>query len=168
MRPVTPFLGLIALAAFGCAEPYPMTYERYVEEGGADYHFDPVGASNIYVGGEQTRDGYEIWWRFDISARDFELLTRAICKTHKGPDPPDLRTHGAYPKTWRLSEAHPDWWRLPIQGRLQSVSWCYPTDDTNAERHHGWYLLFDGDAGAAWIWHWNHQWSSQECQPNAA
>ncbi len=159
----------IVLTAFGCLAPdfgsdtesTARTYKQHIA-GGGDAWFDPVGASDIYQRCHSTRDGYDAWWRLDISQNNFDKLLAVVASAHHGPDPITQNKNTEYPSAWKPDESPPEWWNRNSGLNAKSVYWCH--DAGAAERHHGWYFLYDPDKNRMWCWHWNHQWSSTECQ----
>ena len=157
-------LGCHPLDFSGTSETGASTYKQFVSAGGVGENawFDPVGASDIYFRDDSTRDGYDAWWCFTISENDCDRLLEVIAKANGGPEQIELRPEVDYPSTWRPDVKPPSWWQRNAGENAQSVHWCYPAGD--AERHHGWYILYDRDLKKMWCWHWNHQWSSSQCQ----
>ena len=75
---------------------------------------------------------------------------RAICE----------RDGIAYPHPWRPDDAPPVWWDRKVGKRARSIAWSFAAGE--AERHNGWYFLYDPETERLWCWHWNHQWSSHQ------
>ena len=141
-------------------ESRALTYAEYLADVG-DAWFDPVGASDIYHRCYSTRDAYDAWWRFTIAEHDCDRLAALLVENNGGPDAIDWEGTSEYPVSWRPDDAPPTWWRKNRVGRAKSLSWCHATGA--AERHHGWYLLYEAQSQTLYCWHWNHQWSSNEC-----
>lgn len=146
----------------GDSESKAVTYSEYVQDGG-DAWFDPVGASDIYHRCFSTRDGFDAWWRFTISPNANDQLVATVARDKNGPK--EIEWHGTtdYPITWKPDDSPPKWWNRNVGSAATSLHWCY--DAGSAERHHGWYFLYDPESQIMYVWHWNHQWSSSECIP---
>ena len=149
-----------ALDFGGDTQSKALTYTEYVADGG-DAWFDPVGASDIYHRCFSSRDGYDAWWRFTISEDDSDELVAAVAHEKNGPKEIEWNGTTAYPTTWEPDDSPPTWWTRNVSDAARSVHWCF--DAGAAERHHGWYFLYDPESEMMYGWHWNHQWSSSEC-----
>lgn len=136
------------------------TYGQYKADKG-DAWFDPRGASDIFQRTAFEGDGYDAWWRFKVSHDDFVSIASTIAKAENGPQEIVFSNEGVPPAEWKPGAEVPDWWRLPIHDDLQSLQWCFRAG--NAGRHHGWFLLHERYSSQAFVWHWNHQWSTEEC-----
>jgi len=157
------------LTAIGCSasldfsgdtESRALGYKQYVADGG-DGWFDPVGASDIYQRCCSTRDGYDAWWRFTISQENCDQLVITVAADNNGPDAVEWNETTAYPAEWNPVDSAPSWWGRNAGKNTKSIHWCYQAG--SAERHHGWYFLYDPVSQRMWCWHWNHQWSSAKC-----
>jgi hypothetical protein len=169
MQTVHPHQLALLVLLVGCTSPVDfggdreskgITYSEYVQDGGAAW-FDPAGASDIYHRCFSTRDGHDAWWRFTISKTASDQLVAAVARDKSGPAKIEWRGTTAYPKTWRPAASPPMWWTRDVGGAATSIHWCY--DAGSAERHHGWYFLYDAKSQEMYAWHWNRQWSSSEC-----
>lgn len=157
-------------AVVGCSAPLDfggdrelkaLAHSEYLSNVG-DAWFDPVGASDIYYRCYSTRDGYDAWWRFVISEHDCDRLADLIAENNGGPTVIDWSTSSDYPTSWSPDDAPPGWWSKSSSVKGKSVAWCYRAGA--AERHHGWYLLYEVKTKTLYCWHWNHQWSSNQCR----
>ena len=144
----------------GDAELKALTYTEYVADGGAVW-FDPIGASDIYHRCISSRDGYDAWWRFTISESNSHELVISVARQNEGPTDVKWDDTTAYPRTWRPDDSPPRWWPRNVGSSAKSIHWCY--DAGTAERHHGWYFAYDAESQLMSVWHWNHQWSSDQC-----
>ena len=137
------------------------TYDEYKSayEGSL---LDPIGASGISYCNAFEGDGYDEWWRFIVSESDFANMATAVAKTQSGPSQIEFSTNASPPEYWKPDAKIPIWWTPPDHEDLISTNWCFSAGD--AERHHGWFFLLDQRSGEAFVWHWNHQWSSDECR----
>lgn len=160
----------LLLAIAGCTSPLDfgsdteskaLTYSSYVANGG-DAWFDPIGASDIYHRCFSTRDGYDAWWRFSIAESNLEQLIATIATDNEGPSDPEWAVKDEYPAVWQPDDSPPAWWSRDGGVNVKSIYWCY--DAGEAERHHGWYFLYDTRSQMLYCWHWNHQWSFDECK----
>ncbi len=158
----------LATLSIGCfnfelpqiSETTAQTYDEYSSEYDRSF-LDPIGASNISMCTAFEGDGYDEWWRFKVSEADFANIAMAVAKSENGPTSVEFSRNASYPEDWRPGAPIPTWWTLPENNNLISINWCFSAGD--AERHHGWFFLFDQRSGDAFVWHWNHQWSSNEC-----
>lgn len=148
--------------AFGCGKSSPMTYKEYVNTRNTSRFLDPVGASNIYNELRQGVDSCDEWWKFEISEADFNALAQSIATADHGPA--SLKFDHELKLTGKplSSDLLPSWWQLPQHGALQVAGWCYGVA-TGDERHHGWNVIYSKEKKTAWVWYWNHQWSTDEC-----
>ncbi|MCE9558468.1 MAG: hypothetical protein K8R88_05915, partial [Armatimonadetes bacterium] len=80
---------------------------------------------------------------------------------NNGPQVVKLSTSAVPPTAWHAEAEVPTWWKIEGGKKAQSFHWCFAAG--NAERHHGWFFLYNPESSRAWCWHWNHQWSSNEC-----
>ena len=145
----------------GTNELIEQTYGEY-KTALASSSFDPRGASNISVRISSTRDGYDEWWHFTISDSDFEALVTQVAALESGPNEIRFESQSAIPPVnWNAEAEVPPWWTIDGGVTPKAIHWC--VDAGGAERHHGWFFLFNSDLQEAWCWHWNHQWSSDEC-----
>ena len=142
------------------AESTGQTYEQYAA-GSGDGWFDIKGASDISHRTSSTRDGYDAWWRFTISASDFLSIITAVATDKHGPTEIQLASTIDPPSQWTAESEVPAWWEIKGGNNPQSIHWCFKAG--TAERHHGWLFVYNQDSNTAWCWHWNHQWSSNEC-----
>jgi hypothetical protein len=145
---------------FGRQEEWTeLDYDEFQKRGG-DRWFDPVGASNIFYRLDAGRDGYDAWWRMSISRQHFQKLLAAIAPVKNGPNPISENASTSPPTNWKPSSSTPSWWNPPVR-KASHFHWCFAAG--GAERHHGWYFAYDSNAQSMWCWHWNHQWSSDQC-----
>ena len=124
--------------------------------------FDPIGASDISHRTSSSRDGYDAWWTFAVSEADFLLLVETITKANHGPAPVTLLSNASPPANWKPQADVPPWWNVGGGANVKGFHWCFAAGV--AERHHGWYFEYNSTTGRASCWHWNHQWSSNECR----
>ena len=144
----------------GETESTALSYKQYADQELTAW-FDPNGARDIYYRCCSTRDGYDAWWRFAIAPDDYRNLLTRIIRANNGPDPIVESNQAAIPSAWRPQGQTPEWWTRGKGKDSKSIVWCYKK--SHSDRHHGWYLMYDPDSRSAWIWHWNHQWSSDQC-----
>ncbi len=137
-----------------------LTYDEY-KAAMRDAYFDPVGASDISQCTSTTRDGYDCWWRFVVSESDFVAIVTEAANEENGPAEVEFSNVADPPVEWREESDIPDWWMVEPGKEPQAIHWCYLVGD--AERHHGWYFVHNSETNEAWCWHWNHQWSSNQC-----
>jgi hypothetical protein len=141
------------------------TYAQYVARNpppSSDFGlFNPKGAENISYRFSGTRDGYDNWWRFAISKSDFQLLLSAVAASTNGPNDIKFSSIATPPSNWKPESNLPPWWVIDAGRNPQSIQWCSSAGD--AERHHGYFFLYNPESQTAWCWHWNHQWSSSAC-----
>ncbi len=123
--------------------------------------FDPKGASNIFYRSSGTRDGYDEWWKLTMSQSDYASLVRVTAKIDHGPDKIEFSSAANPPSNWNPESQLPPWWCADRVENPQSFYWCFSAG--NAERHHGYFFVYDPESKTARCWHWNHQWSSSEC-----
>jgi hypothetical protein len=127
---------------------------------------DLFGAREILHEVAKSPDGWDKWWRFDLSPSDFTAVVQGVSNQFNGPDVIVFENNAILPSGWTAEAEFPGWWfHTPLGDDLSSIHWCYEAGA--AERHHGWYFVYDIKAGRAWCWHWNHQWSSSECASGA-
>jgi len=163
------FVTSLAILSIGCfnfelpeiSETTAQTYDEYKSEYDRSF-LDPTGASNISMCTAFEGDGYDEWWRFEVSEADFENIATAVAKTQNGPTQVEFSSNATPPGYWKPDAKIPTWWTLPGHDNLISINWCVSVG--SAERHHGWFLLLDQQSGNAFVWHWNHQWSSDKCR----
>lgn len=165
----TPFrLAFMLFTMAGCLKPEftdfrestDQTYDQYL----ASYphaRFPQKGASAISSRTFSTRDGYDTWWRFIISESDFLSTVQKVARNNNGPATVPFHASAEYPQSWKPDAEVPAWWIINGGSHLQCIHWCFKAGE--AERHHGWYLVYNPDSTTAWCWHWNHQWSSDQC-----
>ena len=145
----------------GWPDSRPITYSQYTSGEGQEF-FDPVGGSEIQYGSIQHRDGYECWWKFRISEPDLMAVAANTASRNLGPEQLVWHPHGRIPPNWIMDDDPPPWWSLTIDSdSVRCTNWCY--DYIDEARHKGWFFKFDRDTDMAYCWHWNHQWSDQEC-----
>jgi hypothetical protein len=138
-----------------------ISYKEYKLKHGS--LIDPIGASDIYYQRISYRDGGDVWWRLSISQLNFNQLVKSVATANSGPDPMELSESHAFPSTWSpQNNAHPMWWKRVQGTKAKSIHWCFAVG--SAERHEGWYFLYDSESKLMWCWHWNHQWSRRECE----
>lgn len=167
MRNLVLIFALFAVAGclFEPVESKSLSYKTYIAKHGKET-LDPLGASDIYVCEYTTRDGYDYLWRFVISEKDGDRIAAVVASGNKGPKILQWEGSAEDPPNWKAQggeSSPPDWWSRDAGIRAKSVHWCYAAGD--AERHHGWFFLYDRGSKMMYCWHWNHQWSSAEC-PN--
>jgi hypothetical protein len=153
-------ISAIVIGCDGITESTGRTYEQYVAENGGAW-FEPKGASGISQRTSSTRDGYDAWWRFTISESDLLSVVKAVAKDEHGPVEIQLASTADPPSRWAAESEVPAWWEINGGKTPQSIHWCFKAG--TAERHHGWLFVYNQDSNTAWCWHWNHQWSSDEC-----
>jgi hypothetical protein len=161
-------LAAFVFASPGCRAPVDfggdeeskgLTYEQYVSE--RSYAgLDPVGATDIYYRCVSTRDSRDSWWRVAIGPEDCERLITSPAAAN-GKTAAKWSSTTDYPPRWKSHGEPPAWWNRSDGIHAKSAHWCYPAGA--GERHEGWYFLYDPDAKTLWIWRWDHQWSSAQC-----
>ncbi len=157
----------IVIAFPGCEYQLPQieettrqTYEQY-KASYQDDLLDPIGASDISSCTAFEGDGYDEWWRFTVTHADFTNIAAAVATCQQGPKELAFSNDGSIPHNWHPGAQIPTWWTLPTQVEVTCIFWCFGIGE--ADRHHGWFLVHDPRSDVAYIWHWNHQWSSGEC-----
>jgi hypothetical protein len=153
--------GCVELNFDNLSESTGQTYTQYASSPAGSW-VDLKGASDISHRTSSTRDGYDAWWHFTISESDFLSIVRAIAKDNQGPAEIQLMPSADPPQIWTPESEVPEWWVVNGGQKPQSVHWCFMAGD--AARHHGWLFVYNPDSNHSWCWHWNHQWSSSECQ----
>ncbi len=162
---VRPFLDtvlvLVPLALCGCVDPEHnkehrnLTYEEYCKRFPRKY-FDPKGAKSISYRSYTTRDSYDVWWKIEISRKDWLKIVKEIGLTAPRPFSPESKPNGelGVPATWPVPhQPAPDWWLPPRNfGSMIAISQTQKNG-----RATGWYWLYDADSSKAIGWHWNHQ-----------
>jgi hypothetical protein len=160
----------ICVIGSGCApyfdsitESTGLSYAQYKSkyQNDADLVFDPKGASQISHRHSGTRDGYDQWWQLTMSKSDYETLVSSVARADHGPDIVEFSSVATPPSNWRPESKLPAWWASVGGRNPQSICWCFSAGD--AERHHGYFFVYDLESQTTWCWNWNHQWSSSEC-----
>ena len=162
------FVGFLLSLATGCVEPNfgvtteskAQTHQQFMKERD-DPTIVPVGAADIYERYSSTRDGYDMWWRFSIAENDFRSLVQQVAKDQEGPERVKIAPLYIAPAHWQAQADIPTWWKIRAGDHPLSIHWCHAAGE--AERHQGWLFVYNQDTQNAWGWHWNHQWSSDEC-----
>ena len=160
---------ILGIACIGCGFPELPQISESTGQSYAEYRaeyprvlLDPIGATDISMCTAFEGDGYDEWWRFTVTQEDFRAIATAVAHQQNGPAGVLYSTDGAIPDHWEPDAEIPSWWVPPTKSSLNCVHWCFATGA--AERHHGWFLLHDATTSHAYVWHWNHQWSSDECR----
>lgn len=112
------------------------------------------GASEISYRQFGTRDSVEEWWRFKIQPDSLDQLV-SVCPNSSDAEWRDGRGNSSCSSS---DDEPPSWWEPTDGPSAKMLRWCYPAG--SAERHHGWYITFDPSTSFAYVWRWNHQWSS--------
>ena len=147
---------------FGSTEVTDRSYAQYRADNKELLEwFDPKGASAISHRSSATRDGYDEWWSFSIAEADFRSLVTRTSIDNNGPRGVEMGSSASPPSAWLADANVPTWWIIVGGSKPLSFNWCYAAG--KAERHHGWFFIYNPELGKAWCWHWNHQWSSSEC-----
>ena len=142
-------------------ESTEQTLEQFVADNQNAY-FVPRGGSSICQRTASTRDGYDVWWRFDISESDFLSLVKAVAEEKHGPAEVKMSNSPSPPSDWQPTANVPEWWGPGLGMNTQSIQWCF--DAGPSDRRHGWFFSYNADTKTAWVWHWNHQWSNCKCR----
>ena len=156
------FLFSIIAGSLGCApnvvsEDLELTYEEYCERH-AKREFDPIGAKLINSKGYSPRDGYDYWWKLEISKEDWLGIINQIGLGEPRsyfPDSQDGNVFGI-PNTWPEADIpFPEWW-IPSD---DFGTWIitFQEQEKEGKRARGWYWLYDEPSLTAIGWHWNNQ-----------
>ena len=139
----------------GESETNNISYSEYLNQGPSSL-LDPVNASDISFRTISTRDGYDMWWRFEIAEHDGDALVHSVANRTVGSPSIQWDTTIGYPSSWSPDGPPPQWWSL--EGN-KSVCWLLHTGSSD-QRKHGWYFQYESKSQTMYCWHWNHQWSS--------
>ncbi|MEX1232427.1 MAG: hypothetical protein WEB58_19430 [Planctomycetaceae bacterium] len=134
-------ISLLATLVTGCSdihvsefsESTDKTYDEFIKDGGREW-FDPNGASDISQRTSSTRDGYDAWWRFDVTEADFKKIVTEVTKAEHGPADVEFDTSAEPPSEWNAQSDVPTWWTIERGNNPLSIHWCYSVGDAQGNR----------------------------------
>jgi hypothetical protein len=152
---------VLCIGSSGCGrwdapiERTAMSYVDYKKVYGTR-DFDPVGAPSISTRVDFQRDGFDCWWKMQISKTDWINLLKQ--SGLRDPRPFDRRgkPKNGIPDSWPKPEIEPPKWWVP-EDRFGSLTVTSQEQEQPGKRARGWYWLYDEQSSTAIAWNWNRQ-----------
>ena len=171
------FAELLLKPDFGFHRDYDnLSYEEYRDivglDAGAGSSLMHLGATDIKMTIDSTRDGYDGWSRMIVSEVDYDALLQKMMDSveiqnrelDKDRQIRAIRINeiknAAMPDYWPISKNRPDWWHLNrgLVSTCVCSAWEQQLNKNNySRRGKGWYWLYCRESKELWLYAWNCQ-----------